>query len=51
MCPVCATAIAQLVVAATSATGGATALIVKTIWKKTQIAPLNGGAQHDGGSQ
>jgi len=41
MCPACAAAIVQLVVAATSATGGATALIVRTIRTTPPIAPLN----------
>ncbi len=49
MCPVCAATIAQLVVAATSAIGGATALIVKTIWKTTHVAALNGSTASDGG--
>jgi hypothetical protein len=51
MCPVCAAAIAQLVVAATSATCGATALIVKTIQKTTNIHLLNGNPESEGGTR
>jgi hypothetical protein len=48
MCPACAATVAQLVVAAVSATVSVTALIVKAIWKTTRIAPLHEGAQPDG---
>jgi len=51
MCPACAAAIVQLIVAATSATGGATALIVKTVQRPTRIAPVDDGAPPDGGSR
>jgi hypothetical protein len=51
MCPACAVAIAQLVVAATSATGSATVLIVKIARKNNQLAPVNEGTHTDGGDQ